>query len=169
MSTVPAGKRSWKCPECGSDVLLSKTQLNPIACEACLNKMKGGGSAAAGTGIADAAAGPLGIWQGLPETTKLAVVAVALVAGLVIGFIAGKSMASPPATPTRHTSSSTSEPKRIPREEPKPFESDEKRQTDVEEERPEAPGPGYKWVRGREKKDGTRGAGHWAKDPHYKE
>ncbi len=169
MSTVPAGKRRWKCPECGSEVLLSMTQLNPIACEPCLNKLKGGGSAAVGSGIANAAAGPLGIWQGLPETTKLAVVAVALVAGLVVGFIAGKSMALPPATPSRHTSSSDSELKRTQREESNPVESDKQRQTDVEVERPEAPGPGYKWVRGREKKDGTRGAGHWAKGPHYKE
>ena len=73
------------------------TQLDPIACDACLAKMKGGGKSRAGQGLADAIAGPLGIWQALPEMTKLAAVVVALVIGLLIGYVAGK-MTAPPST-----------------------------------------------------------------------
>ena len=154
MSSVPAGKRSWKCPECGGDVLLSMTQLDPIACEVCLVKMKGG-SSTSGHPVADAVAGPVGIWQALPETTKMAIAAGALIigflVGMAVGFVVGKASVPREAGVQSSTSSHAGLPK-----------------IEEEEERPEAPGPGYKWVRGRERKDGTRGSGHWAKDPMFK-
>lgn len=95
MSSIPAGKRSWKCPECGQEVLLSTTQLDPIACDTCLSKMKSGGKAAAGNAITDAVAGPMGIWQGLPEITKLAAVAIALAIGFAGGYFVGSSGTGP--------------------------------------------------------------------------
>lgn len=154
MSSVAAGKRSWKCPECGGEELLSITQLDPMACDACLEKMRGGrGSANSGTNLGPV--GPMGIWQSLPEMTKLAIVAVGFVGGLLLGltlgFFAGKSMAPAPIT-HENPNSRQSAPVIV----------------EKEEERPDPPGPGYKWVRGRERKDGTRGSGHWAKDPFYK-
>ena len=145
-----AGMRSWKCPECGRDVPLAVTQLDPIACDACLAKMKGGSSSSAGSDVSSAVAGPLGTWQALPEMVKLGAVAAALIVGLLIGFIAGQAM-SPRSADSNGGPSHAKEV--VADEEP--------------EERPPAPGPGYKWVRGRIHKDGTRGSGHWAKDPFY--
>ena len=152
MSSVPSGKRQWKCPECGGEVLLSMTQLDPIACEGCLAKMKG--TSTADRSVTQASAGPLHIWQELPDATKLVVVLLSFVVGallgLTIGYLAGKASA-PRIANTGHDSPGTV------------TSSNEK-----EEERPPQPGPNYKWVRGRERKDGTRGPGHWAKDPFYK-
>ena len=143
MSSVPAGKRIWKCPDCGGEVLLSMTQLDPMACETCLVKMKGNGRLRSDRGVAEASAGSLGVWRALPDTAKLAIVAAAFVVGLLIGlvggFVAGKATGAPSGTIVSE-----------------------------KEERPESPGPGYKWVRGREHKDGSRGQGHWARDPYYK-
>ena len=162
MSSVPSGKRSWKCPECGGEVFLSLTQLDPIACEVCTAKMKAGNRSAASPG----AAGPLAIWAGLPDMTKLAAVVVALIAGLMIGYVTGKASVptSPssarPSSEASHSRSKVHSEEAAPHEEPVVSES--------EEDRPPAPGPGYKWVQGRKKKDGTRGESHWAKDPHYK-
>ena len=154
MSSVAAGKRSWKCPDCGGEVLLSITQLDPMACDACLERMRGG-KVATGQEANLGPAGPLGIWQSLPEMTKLAIVAVAFVGGLLLGltlgFFAGKSTV-PAAVSHGKQAPGQSAPVIV----------------EKEEERPEPPGPGYKWVRGRERKDGTRGPGHWAKDPFYK-
>lgn len=157
MSSVPAGKRLWKCPECGNEVQLSVTQLDPLACDACLAKMKSKGSS---TGpIADAAAGPLAIWSALPEVVKLGAVVVGLIAGLVIGYIAGQvTAASSKPEQKQHSSSHTSE----------HAANDEDTPEDDPATRPPAPGPGYKWMPGRKHKDGTRGDGYWAKDPHYK-
>jgi hypothetical protein len=163
MSSVPAGKRSWKCPECGGEVLLSMTQLDPLACDACLAKMKSGHKSGTTQGIAGAIAGPLGIWQALPETTKLGLVFVALVIGLLIGYVAGKATPPEPigartgtarTRETTHSNSTTAD--------------DDSTSKEILEDRPDPPGPGYKWVQGRKHKDGTRGSGHWAKDPHYK-
>ena len=159
MSSVPAGKRSWKCPDCGAEVLLSVTQLDPIACETCLAKVKGKPRPTAEAGVITEAktTGPLGVWTALPETTKLVIAAVAfvigLLLGLMVGFAAGKATA-PRIVQGSGTESSKSSPVPV----------------ETEEERPEPPGPGYKWVRGRERKDGsgTRFPGHWAKDPLYK-
>ena len=163
MSSVPSGKRKWNCPDCGGEVLLSITQLDPIACETCMAKMKGhSGSARTSTTVtnptnSDVPAGPLGVWQSLPVTTKLAIAAmscvVGLLLGLTVGFMVGKGTAPAATAVTRGSSNASSS---APKAEPQ------------EEERPEAPGPGYKWVRGRERKDGTRGTGHWAKDPLYR-
>lgn len=152
MSSDSAGMRTWKCPECGRELQLSMTQLDPIACETCLARMKGKkGSKSSATGSPDAAAGPLGMWQSLPETFKLAAVAGAFVVGMLIGFIAGQAL-SPRSVSS--SSESTHNKEVVAEDEP--------------EDRPPAPGPGYKWVRGRTRKDGTRGSGHWAKDPFYK-
>ncbi|HEY0983360.1 MULTISPECIES: hypothetical protein [unclassified Schlesneria] len=152
MSSSAAGKRSWKCPECGTEELLSVTQLDPIACDVCLERMRGGNSSGSGTQTS----GPLGIWQSLPEITKLVIVAIAFITGfllgLTLGFLAGKSVSPPPVVSSDKGTASPALP--VP--------------TAKEEERPDPPGPGYKWVRGRQRKDGTRGPGYWAKDPHYK-
>lgn len=154
--SVPAGQRSWKCPECGKETLLSVTQLDPVACPDCLAKMSNAGK----TSASEIVAGPMATWASLPETIKLGAVVLALVAGLIIGYVVGTLVAK---------SSSTSVPSHS--RQSSPAQSDT---TDVsvpahqEEERPPAPGPGYKWVSGRLRKDGTRGAGHWAKDPRYK-
>lgn len=145
--------RRWKCPECGREVQLAVTQLDPIACDACLAKMKGNRSSSAVSDLSNAVAGPLGTWQALPEMVKLAAVAAALVIGLLIGFIAGQIVSTRSADSAgrpEHTNT-----KVVVEDEPS-------------DERPPAPGPGYKWVRGRTHKDGTRGPGHWAKDPFYK-
>jgi hypothetical protein len=158
MSSAPDGKRSWKCPECGAEVLLSITQLDPMACDACLPKMKKAGKSSAGPIVADAVAGPLSLWQRLPETTKLGAVVVALVVGLVAGYLAGKASVHP-STPAigerRHANES------VPAEER--TTSHEAASEDHADVRPDPPGPGYKWVPGRKHKDGTRGEGHWTK------
>ena len=169
MSSVPTGKRSWKCPECGKEVLLSTTQLDPMACDDCLAKMKGGGNAGSRNPVTDAVAGPLAIWQALPEMTKLVAVAAALIVGLLIGYIAGQSMAARNPSTSKHESAHTNASAPV-SESPRPNDSVSKETPAAEEPevRPDAPGPGYKWVRGRIRKDGTRGAGHWAKDPLYR-
>ena len=169
MSSVPAGKRSWKCPECGKEVLLSTTQLDPFACDDCLAKMKAGGSSGSGNVVTDAVAGPLAMWQALPEMTKFGAVALALVVGLLIGYVAGQAMSTLDPPPSRHESARPSE-STHPSESPHANDSTSKEASAVEEPeaRPDPPGPGYKWVRGRIRKDGTRGTGHWAKDPFYR-
>jgi hypothetical protein len=153
MSSVVAGKRSWKCPECGREVLLSVTQLDPMACEECLARMKRGSGH--GNVIADVTAAPLGVWGTLPEATKLGIVVLALVIGLLIGLVIGFFMGqgrAPQSIAVKHTAAA----------------DETESATDDAEVRPEAPGPGYKWVRGRKRSDDTRGPGHWAKDPFYK-
>lgn len=152
MASIPSGMRSWKCPECGGEVLLSVTQLDPIACDACRGKTKSP-TPAANSSVTTGTAGPLGIWQALPESTKLVIVAGAFVVGLLIGLMAGFAVgkAVAPSAPA----STAVEHKTVP-------------VIEKEEERPDPPGPGYKWVRGRVQKDGTRAPGHWAKDPFYK-
>ena len=162
MSSVPSGKRSWKCPECGGEVFLSLTQLDPIACDACMAKIKGGNRSAAAQGVA----GPLAIWTGLPDMTKLAAVFVALIAGLIIGYVTGKATVLPSQSSARPTSEASHPRSKVHSEESTTH--DEPAVAKSEDDRPPAPGPGYKWVQGRKKKDGTRGEGHWAKDPHYK-
>jgi hypothetical protein len=94
MVDVPAGKRLWKCPDCGREVLLSVTQLDPLACEECLAKLKGNRSPSA------AAATPLAL-PGLP--ILLAIGGGLLVFGLIIGFVAGRMSVPPPpfVRPTR--------------------------------------------------------------------
>jgi DNA-directed RNA polymerase subunit RPC12/RpoP len=158
MSSVPAGKRSWKCPECGDDLFLSVTQLDPIACEACLTKMKTGSSAGsgAGGGLTQMSAGPFSVWQALPETAKLGIAAAAFMVGLLIGLTMGffVGRATVPRTIAGSGGAIGKQGGGIIEEK--------------EEERPEPPGPGYKWVRGRTRQDGSRGPGHWAKDPFYK-
>ncbi len=161
MSSIPAGQRSWKCPQCGGEVLLSTTQLDPIACPACMAKLKSGQSAT-NQGLAGAVAGPLAIWQALPETTKLGIVAAALGIGFLGGYVVGK--ATPPESV--HTPRAATQSRETLH--PKSTTSVEDSSSDEGvEDRPAAPGPGYKWVQGRKHKDGTRGTGHWAKDPRY--
>ena len=155
MSEVPDGKRQWKCPECGQGVLLSVTQLDPMACDACRTKMAAG-SPNRGLGAIAGAANPLGFWQALPDMMKLGLVFGGLVIGLIAGFVLGQwtAMHSSASRGGSHTGVQTSQ----------PTQANEA----VEEERPEPPGPGYKWVRGRTRVDKTRGPGHWAKDPLHK-
>lgn len=150
MATPPAGKRAWSCPDCGSEVFLSITQLDPMACEACLTKMKGGSPAK--TTSESSATGETGTLGGLaaqPDLIKLGMVgAIGLVVGLLLGgmmgFFAGRATA-PKATTTTA----------VERPDDSPNESTR-------------PGPGYIWVKPRLHKDGTYGEGYWRKDPNYK-
>lgn len=155
MPTVPAGQRSWKCPECGGEVLLSVAQLDPIACDNCLKKMTGG---VRPDRTVSAASAPLGFWSSLPDTTKLVIAVIALVSGLVIGYVAGSK--STPA-PTHHKAA----PSRDSSTTDESHAHDDSSPNHEAQERPDPPGPGYKWVKGRKHKDGTYGSGHWAKDP----
>ena len=163
MSSIPAGNRNWKCPECGGEVLLSITQLDPIACDACVVKMKGAAPSGGFSGVADTVSGPMRVWSSFNETTKLSTVIAALVLGLTIGFFAGKSSIPQTKSESRgHHRNSEMAPT-----DEKSFTEDGASE-DAVELRPSRPGPGYKWVSGRKRKDGTRGDGHWAKDPHAK-
>lgn len=163
MSSVPAGKRRWNCPDCGTEVLLSVTQLDPMACPDCLAKLKGGGSVKkAEAGAAGSVGSVVQSLQAQPEIVKLAGVGlVALVLGLLIGFIAGRATApetaasrdSSPARPVSTRSADRDE------------EPEAKADTPDESTRP---GPGYKWVRGYTRKDGVKVKGHWSRDPNYR-
>lgn len=147
MSSIPAGKRCWKCPDCGQEVLLSITQLDPLACDACLAKLKGGGSESGNV---------LQTVQAQPEIVKLAAVAlVSLLLGLVIGFVAGRATATDAGRAVARSSSSDS----VGRE--GEFDSDDSPDESTR------PGPGYRWVRGYTRKDGVKVKGHWAKAPKY--
>ncbi|WP_010586038.1 hypothetical protein [Schlesneria paludicola] len=165
MASASPGKRIWKCPECGRDVELSVTQLDPIACDACLPKLRGGSSSAT-PGLTDVVTAPLGMWQSLSDTTKLAIVVVALVAGLIIGYLVGSSVgaSSKSRSFATHSAAPVRENRTAPKTEPTPDEDDSPSMND-RETRPEAPGPDYHWVKGRLRKDGSRGEGHWAKNP----
>jgi len=158
MSSVPAGKRLWKCPDCGGEVLLSITELDPMACQTCMAKLKGK-SPSGGTGAASAAVPA--------EPMRLLIVGIAmLVIGLVVGFIAGRWSVPPPpfVRPTRpaedpaSTSAPSSKSVSEPVAEPSADTPDESTR----------PGPGYKWVKGYVRKDGVKVKGHWAKDSHAK-
>lgn len=145
MVDVPAGKRLWKCPDCGREVVLSVTQLDPLACDECLAKLKGNRSAVA--------AAPLAL-PGLP--VLLAIGGGLLVVGLIVGFIAGR-MSVPPAPFVRPTRPAT--------ETARPAEPASS-ETPVDEDGPDEatrPGANYKWVRGYTRKDGTKVKGHWSK------
>lgn len=173
MSSAPPGKRVWNCPDCGGEVLLSMTQLDPLACPACVTKLKGGSSPAkTGSGVTGAAGGPLQPLQivaALPESVKLAGVGiVALLLGLLIGFVAGRVTAPqstvaargssvPAASPSREPSRSTSRAKEI--------EADE--EPIMEAERPNEatrPSPNSKWSKGYTRKDGVKVRGHWMRE-----
>jgi hypothetical protein len=156
MSSAPAGKRNWKCPECGREVLLSITQLDPMACDDCLAKMKSGSASKSGSALPTAVTSSLGIWASLPDSTKLMAVAFGFVGGLILGGIGGFIIGSQ-LVPGAMTNSSEAI-----------HRSSSHEQEESVEDRTEPPGPGYHWVRGRERKDGTRGPGHWQKDPNYK-
>ena len=147
MVDVPAGKRLWKCPDCGRELLLSVTQLEPLACEECLAKLKGRRSPSAAT------ATPLAL-PGLP--ILLAIGGALLVIGLIIGFVAGRMSVPPPpfVRPTRPAGETARS------AEPSSPEAA------VEDEGPDEatrPGANYKWVRGYTRKDGVKVKGHWSK------
>ena len=170
MPSVPPGKRVWNCPDCGGEVLLSMAQLDPLACPACVTKLKGGSSStSAGSSVNGAAARPFQIVTGLPESVKLAAVGIiAVLLGLLIGFVAGRVTApqstvaargsSVPAASSSHDSSrSTSRAKDI--------EADE--EPTKEEEHPNEatrPSPGSKWSKGYTRKDGVKVRGHWIRE-----
>ncbi len=148
MAVVPAGQRAWKCPDCGSEILLPITKLDPLACDACLAKLQG-------TGRAGAANAPA--TQFVPGGILLVVGVGAglLVTGVVIGFLAGRVSLPPPAVvrPTRPDEDTPS----------KPVPSQTKANADEPDESTR-PGPGYKWVRGYTRRDGKVVKGYWAKD-----
>lgn len=157
MVDVPAGKRLWKCPDCGRDVVLSVTQLDPLACDECVAKIKGSRSAPAGGSFAV---------PGLP--VLIGIGAGLLVFGLVVGFIGGR-MSVPPAPfvrPTRpapesHSAGESRPPAGTARP-TEPVTGD----APADDEGPDEatrPGANYKWVRGYTRKDGTKVKGHWSK------
>ena len=152
MTNPPAGQRTWKCPDCGRELLLSITQLDPMACDACLAKLKGSlEESQVGTAPASILAKPV------------AVGGIMLVIGLAAGFVLGR-LSVPPAPfvrPTRPAESSQTTP-----DSPKEHEH---ASTADEPDESTRPGPGYKWVRGYTRKDGVKVKGHWAKDPSYTE
>jgi hypothetical protein len=100
-------------------------------------------------------AGPMSVWQALPETAKLGIAAAAFLVGMLMGLPLGFFVGRATAPKVIASSGNV-----IERQNGGIIE-------EKEEERPEPPGPGYKWVRGRTRQDGTRGPGHWAKDPFY--
>jgi DNA-directed RNA polymerase subunit RPC12/RpoP len=146
MVDVPAGKRLWKCPDCGREVLLSVTQLDPLACDECLAKLKGHRTPAS-------ASTPLP----LPDLPiLLAIGAALLVIGLIVGFVAGRMSVPPPpfVRPTR-PADDTAKPAERPSTD-----------VNVEDDGPDEatrPGANYKWVRGYTRKDGVKVKGHWSK------
>ncbi len=155
MAAVPAGQRAWKCPDCGSEVLLPITKLDPLACDVCLAKLKGAsrtdGSSGAVTQIAS---------SGLVRL--IAVGAGMLITGLLIGFIAGRWSVPAPAVvrPTRPDDDPTSRPVPVQTKETHPSSNADSEEPDESTR----PGPGYKWVHGYTRKDGVKVKGHWAKD-----
>lgn len=156
MTTVPAGQRLWKCPDCGKEIALPITQLDPIACDQCLAKLKGGRSSSPATSGQTDLAGKF--FALLP---LLAVGVGMLLVGLLVGFIAGRASV-PPAPfvrPTRPDEDSTSH--RLPEPDAAPAADEPNEAT--------RPGPGYKWVRGYQRKDGVKVKGYWAKDSKYVE
>ncbi len=163
MSSAPPGKRVWNCPDCGGEVLLSMTQLDPLACSACVTKLRGGGSTtSSGSGATGATGGPLQIVTALPESVKLAGVGiVALLLGLLIGFVAGRVTAPQPAVTARSSSVPAVSPSRE-SSRAKDIETDE--EPIIEDERPnEATRPSLnsKWSKGYTRKDGVKVKGHW--------
>jgi hypothetical protein len=154
MSSVPAGQRRWKCPDCGREILLSITQLDPMACELCLQKLKGGHS-----GSSKESQNPISPVQVPSGLVPLLIVGlVMLVVGIMIGVVLGRTTvpASPAIRPARsdeasHRSTPDLAPSSASRDDQEPDESSR-------------PGPGYKWVRGYTRKDGVAVKGHWAKD-----
>jgi len=156
MSSVPAGKRQWNCPDCGGEVLLSITQLDPLACPECLTRLKGGASEQRGHG--SAAGNATSLLQSLPEIVRLVGVGLlSLLLGLLIGFVAGR-VTAPKLTPTTATSPA------------KPDSTDRNVDSDADVvESDEEARPGYRWVKGYTRKDGVKVKGHWARDPNHRE
>ena len=155
MADIAAGQRKWKCPDCGTEVLLSITQLDPMACDACLAKLKQGRSKPVKTAVPGMPALPSGL------LSLLVVGGAMLVFGLAIGFVLGRiSAPAPVIRPTR------------PDDETKAPGRSSEPATEAETEAPDEstrPGDGYKWVRGHTRKDGVKVKGHWAKDPNFVE
>ena len=155
MLSLPAGKRRWNCPDCGAEVLLSITQLDPLACEVCLAKLKGGGAAT------DPVGNVLQTVNAQPVSVKLAGVGfIALLVGLLIGFVAGRITAPQTVTPRDALPVRSSSTRSAERDE-EPAMHDE---TPDESTR-----PGHRWVKGYTRKDGVKVKGHWARDPNYRE
>lgn len=156
MTTVPAGQRLWKCPDCGKEVALSITQLDPIACDQCLAKLKGGRASSS------SASGQAGLESKIFALLPLVAVGGGLLlVGLLVGFIAGRASVPPPpfVRPTRPTEEGAGS---------QPKEPAVIHEGDIPDESTR-PGPGYKWVRGYRRKDGTQVKGYWAKDSKYVE
>ena len=157
MTSVPAGQRLWKCPECGTEALLPITQLDPMACDACMAKLKGGSAAKA------AVANGSGSTLAQQESIRRILVGLGLlVFGLVAGFVAGRMTAPQPSfvrptRPSEESAGTTGHPD--PKAQP---------EADVPDESTR-PGPGYNWVRGYTRKDGVSVRGHWARDPNFGE
>jgi len=170
MSSVPAGKRVWNCPDCGGEVLLSVTQLDPLACPACVAKLKGGSSpTSAGSEATGGTVDPLQIVMAQPMSLKLAAIGIAslligLLLGLSIGFFAGRATAPQSTAPSRGSASPDSPSSRSTA---RARELDTEPTVEVEVGRPDEstrPGPGYKWVKSYTRKDGVKVKGHWARD-----
>lgn len=138
-------------------MLLSITQLDPLACVACLAKLKEGGAAA------DPVGNVLQTVNAQPVGVKLAGVGIiALLIGLLIGFVAGRvaapqTVVSSTASPSKPTATRS---------------ADRDEESSLHDQAPDEstrPGPGHRWVKGYTRKDGVKVKGHWARDPNYRE
>lgn len=156
MADVPAGQRKWKCPDCGTEILLPITQLDPMACDACMAKLKRGLSKPADATTATDNSGQAAL-------LRLLIVGGAMLGiGLLVGFVIGRmSVPAPFVRPTRPDDDSEKRPVRS-------SETVPDAETDTPDESTR-PGAGYKWVRGYTRKDGVKVKGHWAKDPNFDE
>lgn len=144
-------------------MLLSITQLDPLACDACLAKLKGGSSGKGGGSAADPVGTVLQTVNAQPVGVKLAGVGItALLFGLLIGFAAGR-VTAPQTAATQAASSSKPAATRSAERDEEPATHDE---TPDESTRP---GPGHRWIKGYTRKDGVKVKGHWARDPNYRE
>ena len=169
MSSVPPGKRAWNCPDCGGEVLLSVTQLDPLACPACVAKLKGGSSTTSdSSGATGGTAGSLQMVMAQPIGVKLAAVGIAglllgLLIGLAIGFFAGRATAPQLVALSRGSAADSPASREPSRASSRTKDADEEPATDEVDESTR-PGPGYKWVKGYTRKDGVKVKGHWARD-----
>jgi len=146
--------RKWKCPDCGRELSLSVTQLDPVACDECLARLKGSPAASV------AAASGITVSPPVLIAAACVLLAVGGLLGLVAGFAAARIlMPAAPASVSDGAKSPASHPQQPP-ESP----SEPKADTPDESTRP---GPGYRWVRGYTRKDGVKVKGHWARDPSY--
>ncbi|MBM4075134.1 MAG: hypothetical protein FJ267_05775 [Planctomycetes bacterium] len=155
---------------------MSITQLDPLACEDCLTKLKGGKSAKR----SDEITGGSSNLSAVPDMLKIAGGAlIGLLVGLAIGFGIGRMTA--PRGDSSNTSSQSTERSRREYQKTSPITRSNRDSNDRDLETRSStdeksasqsnspdestkPGPGYRWVNEYTRKDGSKVKGHWAKD-----